>query len=44
MNLAFSEWVQVSGDEKLTMALLDRIVETVIFWLTKASLIDEEPK
>jgi DNA replication protein DnaC len=34
-NLAFSEWVQVFGDEKLTTALLDRIAERSHILTTK---------
>ena len=34
-NLAFSEWVQVFGDEKLTVALLDRLCEHSEILVTK---------
>jgi DNA replication protein DnaC len=36
-NLAFSEWVQVLGDEKLTAALLDRLGEDAEVLLTRGS-------
>lgn len=34
-NLAFSEWVQVFGSEKLTTALLDRLCHNAVILLTK---------
>ena len=34
-NLAFSDWVLVFGDEKLTMALLDRISHHASILTTK---------
>jgi len=34
-NLAFSEWVQVFGDEKLTVALLDRLTQGAHILTTK---------
>ena len=34
-NLAFSEWVQVLGDEKLTTALLDRLAHNAHILTTK---------
>lgn len=34
-NLAFSEWVQVLGDEKLTTALLDRLAHRAHILTTK---------
>lgn len=34
-NLAFSEWVQVLGDEKLTTALLDRLAYRAYILTTK---------
>lgn len=34
-NLAFSEWVQVLGDEKLTTALLDRLANRAHVLMTK---------
>ena len=34
-NLAFSEWVQVLGDEKLTTALLDRLAYRARILTTK---------
>lgn len=34
-NLAFSEWVQVFGDEKLTAALLDRLTQDAHILTTK---------
>jgi len=36
-NLAFSEWVQVFGDEKLTVALLDRLTQGAHILTTKGS-------
>jgi DNA replication protein DnaC len=36
-NLAFSEWVQVLGDEKLTTALLDRLAHNAHILTTKGS-------
>ena len=34
-NLAFSEWVQVLGDEKLTTSLLDRLARRAYILTTK---------
>ena len=36
-NLAFSEWVQVFGDEKLTVALLDRLTQGAHILTTKGA-------
>ena len=36
-NLAFSEWVQVLGDEKLTTALLDRLAHNAHILTTKGA-------
>ena len=36
-NLAFSEWVQVFGDEKLTVALLDRLTQGAHILTTRGS-------
>src|SRR6185295_4014324 len=36
-NLAFSEWVQVFGDEKLTTALLDRLASGAHVLTTKGA-------